>query len=254
MEFITGNKFKKIADYILDENGFNKTNIINKIPIFFVKTDFINLFFERYLPSHPFKIITHNSDYPINESYSKYLNNENLIHWYGQNIAISNEKITSIPIGIANEIWEHGNEQIILNEIDKGKTKTNLLYCNFDINTNPIERYKCLNSMSRNNIKMSERKNFGQYLSELNESYFCLSPNGNGVDCHKTWESMYFKTIPIVTKSININFYKNYPLLVIEDWENFNFKNLTSELYYNIINNSDYNLLTFEYYKQIILN
>ena len=35
MNFITGNKFKDISDYTLDESGFRKTGITNDIPIFF---------------------------------------------------------------------------------------------------------------------------------------------------------------------------------------------------------------------------
>ena len=41
---------------------------------------------------------------------------------------------------------------------------------------------------------------FSDYIKELSSCYFCLSPNGNGIDCHKHWECLYLGVIPIVTK------------------------------------------------------
>lgn len=84
---------------------------------------------------------------------------------------------------------------------------------------------------------MSEKLPFKDYLTELAKSYFVISPNGNGIDCHKTWEALYLKTIPIVTKSINIDYYKNYPILIIENWRDFNIKNITIDMYNTLWNN-----------------
>jgi hypothetical protein len=102
---------------------------------------------------------------------------------------------------------------------------------------------------------MSKKTDFKTYISELNESFFCLSPNGNGIDCHKTWESIYLKTIPVVTESINIEFYKNYPIYVIKNWESFNVEKLTVDLYKNIIKKFTYSEIDINfYYKKILEN
>ena len=95
---------------------------------------------------------------------------------------------------------------------------------------------------------MSKKTNFETYISELNDSFFCLSPNGNGVDCHKTWESIYLKTIPVITESINIKFYKDFPIYIIESWENFNINELTIELYNDIIQNFDFNKININFF------
>jgi hypothetical protein len=248
MNLITGNKFKKLCDFVLDENGFVKTEVINNIPFFFVKTDLVNLFFSKFIPNYPFKLITHNGDFPITGNYLNYLNNPFLISWYAQNVNFKHEKLKSIPIGIANEIWPHGDEKILINEINKNKEKTNLVYCNFDLQTNFYERNKCFIFMNKNSLKMSNKTNFKNYISELNNSFFCLSPNGNGIDCHKTWESIYLKTIPVVTESININFYNDYPIYIIKSWETFNVNELTEELYYRIIKKLDYNKLKINFF------
>ena len=70
-----------------------------------------------------------------------------------------------------------------------------------------------------------------------------ISPNGNGIDCHRNWESLYLKTIPIVTESVNINFYKSYPLLILKNWSDFPNLNLTESLYKKLWENFDSNLL-----------
>lgn len=237
MNYITGNKLKKIANYIFDFDGFYKTDneIYNNIEIYWIKTDFIDNFFENYKPNRPYKIITHNSDYSINETHLKYLDDLNLIKWYGININTIHEKLISIPIGIANEIWEYGNEEL-LNKINSTNiNKDNLFYCNFNKNTNLIEREKCLDIINRNNIKNYFYCDIDSYLEVLKKSYFNICPNGNGIDTHRFWESLYFKTIPIVTKSINVEFYKDYPIVIIDNWSDFNYQYFTIEMYNDLI-------------------
>lgn len=240
---ITGNGFKIISDFILDENGFTKTENKNNIPIYFVKTDLLDIFYKYHKPEWEYKLITHNSDYSINNKYSKILNDKYLVKWFGQNIEIKHSKLTSIPIGIANDSWDHGNQSVFeKNILDVENRKQNLIYCNFEISTNPDERGKCIKSMIKNNIPTATKTNFDNYLKELKGSYFSISPNGNGVDCHKTWESMYLKTIPIVTNSINISFYTHYPLLIINDWETFDKSILSIDLYNEIISIKNFSI------------
>lgn len=254
MQLITGNKFKKICDYIYEGSGLVKTEINNQTPIFFVKTDYVHSFFQNHTPEFEFKIITHNSDYQIDSKFINYLENSKLKAWFGQNVVLSHPKLFSIPIGIANEIWEHGNEQPLVIQIEKQEEKNNLIYCNFEISTNFFERSKCLNTIKKYNLKLSERKKFENYLEELSKSYFCLSPNGNGIDCHKTWESLYLKTIPVITKSLNYDFYRELPFIVIDDWDTFNPLELTEDLYYNTIKKFSLEKIDFNFFKNKILN
>ncbi len=232
LPYITGMGFRSKCDFIYDEFEKNPPNseFFNGCKIF-IKTDFINEFYNNILPhiNVNFYIYTHNSDIGISEKMLSILDNKNLIKWYGQNVMFNHEKLVSIPIGIANNRWNHGNTKIYDDVISKKHQKTNLLYCRFDITTNPLERKKCVNNIKPYELK--DRVGFQKHLTELSQSYFALSPNGNGVDCHKHWESFYLKTIPIVTKSTNIDFYTDYPFLVLDDWSDFNKLVLSEELY-----------------------
>ena len=239
MELITGNKFKKICHYSYDEFGFviQSEPTDNETLKVFVKIDYVHRFFMNP-PSKPFILITHNGDLPVDNEYLRYMDNPNLLKWYGQNIMTTHPKLQSIPIGIANEKWPHGNESIFFEVLQKDIKKERLIYVNFDVNTNRHERNYCLSELNNKGLEMGGKLPFNQYLEEVAKSYFVISPNGNGVDCHKTWESLYLKSIPIVTKSINVDFYKNYPIIIINDWSELNLSILTVDTYNKLWDNS----------------
>ena len=61
---------------------------------------------------------------------------------------------------------------------------------------------------------------------------FVLSPHGNGLDCHRTWEALCLGCIPIVKTSPLDNMYDGLPVLVVNDW-----KDITIELLQNTVDN-----------------
>lgn len=256
MDYITGNKFKNFCNYYFNGKNlvFNKQCENGDILKIFVKTDFIDLFFENFVFDVPFIIFTHNSDYGINSNHIKYLDIPNLVYWYGQNIDIVHSKLKSIPIGIANEEWPHGDISVLELIKSQNNKKTNLVYANFNCYTNPIERNHCVNCLNNQNIIISPILEFKNYLLNLSQSYFSISPNGNGVDCHKTWESLYLKTIPIVTKSTNSLQYKDLPIVIIDDWSDLNINDFSIEKYHSLWYNFDINNINFTNYVKSILH
>ena len=170
MDYITGNKFKKNCHHSYDEQGYivHSEPINNEVLKIFVKSDYIHNFFNRKIDT-PYILFTHNSDLPIDDSYLQYLDNEKLVKWYGQNITTKHSKLFSIPIGIANEIWEHGNEKVFNEVIQKNLQKERLIYVNFDVKTNPNERNYCLNEIRNNGLDMSNKLPFKEYLEELSK-------------------------------------------------------------------------------------
>lgn len=249
-KILKGNNFKKKCNYYLDEFGFGQIieNPVVNIPYYFVKTDFIDLFFSKYKPKTDFIILTHNSDYHINYRHLNYLNDPFLKKWYAQNVDLFHEKLSSVPIGIANEKWPHGNMDILKKIIGEENMKDNLVYVNFSVHTNMSERSKCLSHIKNQGLQLSEKKDFENYLRDVSKSYFVISPNGNGVDCHKTWESLYLKSIPIVTRSTNINFYNKLPIMIIDDWETFNMNSLSLDSYKKIWNNFKIDNLNVDFF------
>jgi len=58
------------------------------------------------------------------------------------------------------------------------------------------------------------------YLRTMRQYKFVLSPVGNGIDCHRTWEALMMGAIPIVESIAGLNpIYEGLPVLIVEDWK-----------------------------------
>ena len=51
---------------------------------------------------------------------------------------------------------------------------------------------------------------------------FILSPQGAGLDCHRTWEAMICGLIPIVKTSSIDELFEDLPVLIVKDWSDIN--------------------------------
>jgi hypothetical protein len=45
-----------------------------------------------------------------------------------------------------------------------------------------------------------------------------VSPHGNGLDCHRTWESLALGNIVIVKRSPLDPLYEGLPVVIVDDW------------------------------------
>jgi hypothetical protein len=67
-----------------------------------------------------------------------------------------------------------------------------------------------------------------RYLYEMGQYKFILSPVGNGVDTHRTWEALLAGSIPIVESSVRDVMYEGLPVLIVKSWEDLNLQLLQS--------------------------
>ena len=58
---------------------------------------------------------------------------------------------------------------------------------------------------------------------------FIISPHGNGLDCHRTYEAMFLGSIPIVRTSPLDIIYKDMPIIILKDWQSININKLIEE-------------------------
>ena len=224
--YLTGMGLRNRCHLIYDEFQKDPANKITQDnQVIFVKADLIYDFFINVAKDicFKFKLITHNSDFSINQNHITLLNYSNLTKWYAQNVDICHPKLISVPIGIANARWDHGNVATFREVECLHTKKTNLLYCNFDTSTNQANRSQLYNQfINQDFAHVSQRKTFKEYLIDLKSSSYVLSPNGNGIDCHRLWETLLMGSIPVVENSINISFYKHLPILIVDEWQQVN--------------------------------
>ena len=203
-----------------------KINLTSENNVFFIKTDYIKEFAQIILPkiNYKFILLTHDSDFPIPGSAPEILDNPNLIMWLGMNVHQIHPKLKAIPIGMANEVWPHGDKKIVTKIIEENNPKTNLVYCNFDPNTNPEQRYPTIEKLKHLPfVDMDfDKQNYESYLRKVSKYKYIISPPGNSIDCHRVWESIYVNTIPICLKSIPMHYFKEGPILFVDEWNDLN--------------------------------
>lgn len=261
--FISGDTLRAHADHIFDETtlGFVPERV-QEGDLIFVKTDweYLEAFFTQYHPriSHPYILLTHNSDHGAPGPFYKYLEEPKLLAWFAQNVeGESHPKLHPVPIGLANRCWTHGNPHIFSGFLQyrENQNRPYLCYLNFQPQNYPTERFHVWDLfVNQLWCATTKPKPLREYLGDLIHSKFVLSPRGNGLDCHRTWEALLMGAIPIVRTSSLDPLFEDLPVLIIENWE------ILSESYlrdqYEIIKNKKVNLdkLFADYWVKLIRN
>ncbi|MHA1309193.1 MAG: hypothetical protein ACTSQN_18140, partial [Candidatus Heimdallarchaeota archaeon] len=144
----------------------------------------------------------------------------------------------------------------MLARLEKPKKHKNLAYMNHSIKTNPAER-KDLYQMFKDKpwVTIDHGGNghrFDEYIDNVYNHKFVFCPEGNGMDTHRTWETLYMGTIPIEKRNVNNQFYTNLPICFVDDWKQVTKTFLEKE--YARIKSVAWNMekLEFKYWKDKI--
>lgn len=235
---VTPTTFRKFADFVLYDGvmlqqDFNPKEVF-KGAIVFVKPDNLGRFFKYYHPKikQRYILITSVGDISCPGKFKKYLDDQKIIAWLSRNPTVENhEKFYPIPIGMCSILGRacDNPKEKTLPEIEKFQNllleRSHFLYLNFQIETNSSERQKVYNLFHHKSYCYSSpRVEMKEYFRDLKRSIFVLSPRGNGLDCFRTWESIYLGAIPIVRTSKLDPLFKGLPVVIVKNWENINAK------------------------------
>jgi hypothetical protein len=135
----------------------------------------------------------------------------------------------------------------MLREYERNK----LLYINFKIQTNPVQRSQIFDIVTSNmkNVYttatyISKKDEMLSYYKGLQEHKYVLCPPGNSKESHRMWESLYCGAIPIVADNVsNAYFAKMFPILVVERWSDITPEYLENNIDRFINNTWRYDLL-----------
>ena len=149
-------------------------------------------------------------------------------------------KVTCIPFGM------HPGVEDTLKNIDKDVEKEGWLYVNFQTYT--LDRFFAKGYLDSRKDQYKDWMTFveladkplDQYLKDIARHRFTLCPNGNGVDCYRTWEALYLGSIPILEKSTTSGFFNDLPIVEIEDMGELTLEFL-QERYAEINSRNDWN-------------
>ena len=252
MSFISGEKLQALCDISWmtpEKKKFHSSfqgvyKMIHDIDsvddgkILFVYGDLLDVWRKDILPrrTKPFVLVVHNSDEAIGESYKDVLDHPLLLHMFSQNTFLYHSKLTALPIGIANSQWNHGNQSNMQHMVSKSlswEDKKNMVYTNINLSTNYHHRLRVLEELKYPFVFHAHPKPHLEYLVELSGYKWVLSPKGNGVDCHRLWESLYAGCIPLVDDTINARQFKEMgvPVIIVKDWGKLSLEELEKESY-----------------------
>jgi len=226
--FISGDTFRSIADHIYDET--TSTFDVQRVTpgdIIFVNLSHLDDFFSKVHPqlNAPYILISHNHDYSAPGNHRHILDDEKLIAWFTQNPdLVGHSKLIPIPIGLSNRRYHLHKEpdkilQQVLQNIPNSSEKTYLLYVNFNVHTAPTVRQPVYDFFTRLSFcSWASNRLYKEFLIDLSRAKFVLSPHGNGLDAHRTWEALYMGSFPLVKTSSLDPLYEDLPVLIVNDW------------------------------------
>jgi hypothetical protein len=232
--------YEDIADYaILKVDDFKKLdynkNLYKQNCIIYCKTDFIHLLFEHLkFSQRKYVLITHHSDYPVGEN--KFKSKPNCIKkWYAINTTYKHKDLITIPLGSKtpegreyhepqyNIKWFEENRERLFNK----EKNVSIVYCNWG-DTNP-DRNKIIQNLKIRYLKQSGLS-FETYCEQMSQCKFVISPAGNGLDNHRTWEALYLGCFPIVIKNDIYDGWNDLPIIQIDSYENLSLDILNDSL------------------------
>lgn len=221
-KFIAGFTFKELCKYNLCPRYEQKFDLsIGERDILFVNLDCIDSlvsFLNSNPPKSKFNIMTHNSDQDFTQ---QIFNSIEMFATkiYAINSTVSNPKIVKIPLGFNDQSTEFLDEKSL-----EFTEKSNLLYMNFNLKHHPSRRvcfdhFNGLDWITIGHQCINDTKiPFSEFYDKLKTFKYCLAPRGAGIDTHRVYESLLFGVIPIVKKSELDDLYKNFPILIVNDW------------------------------------
>ena len=168
-----------------------------------------------------FIIFTNLEDTPIDDYIYECIPN-NVVRIVAANAVTFGGKVIPAPYGVQRRMNPNDDRiEILKHYMEKGFPRTfRLLYVG--INENSHEERKGLNNLFIANpwaTVETGRVDFETYLDHMRRCKFVLCPRGNAIDCHRNWETIYMRRVPIMKRTPLLEeMYKDYQVLFVDDY------------------------------------
>ena len=226
-------------------------------------------FTNNYLPKliFPFVLVSGDSDTTVptdvRNQANVILNHPLLLCWYSQNCVEPSEKLKQLPIGLdfhtltsSNHSW--GPQQSLdsqESDIERlssiALSKELKCYSNFHFLMNTryaIDRKAAIVYVPKDLVFYEPHKitRIESWRNMIHHKYV-LSPHGNGLDCHRTWEALALGCIPIMRSSPLDPMFEGLPVLIVKEW-----RDVTQELLNNFQPTGNLEKITLTYWSNLI--
>lgn len=258
--FVTGDSFRKLADHIHEvRRTFNAEDVQIGDIVFVEQGTLLEYLQTVHLKIlHKYVLICHNGDDTIDQTTIDLLD-EKVAHFFAQDLIVAHERITPIPIGLENMHYYIAGVipffKKIQHQIKKhAPVRKNRIFFNFSVNTNPAERgpakeYFLKHPLMDTAFRFMTPRRHSRVLTTYK---FVASPPGHAIESSRTWEAMYFRTIPIVKDFVSMRYFASLglPLWIVGDWrelENYTEEKLAAK-YAEYIENANWEALYMDFW------
>lgn len=221
----------------------------------YVCTDLLHFFVHETLPhiKNSFTLVTGDSDLSVPQEvllpgdFFSLIQHPCLKQWFAQNIALDTSmrpsKLKMLPIGLdyhtifsrPHHPWRKATEGSSPQDQEKI-----LMSLRETMKPFHLRKIKLYVNFSRSNDRFGQRKEclekipgdllafHGDFLPRtdnwkcITDYSFVLSPFGNGMDCHRTWEALCLGAIPVIKGKHFADLFEDLPVLMVENWSDLN--------------------------------
>jgi len=191
-----------------------------------VKSNLCRAFFAIAFPRLRARIVllTVEGDWGTPGPHLPQLEDDRIIRWFGQNCDLMgpHPKFAPMPLGIAAPHWPHGDQRALLRvHRDMARAGQKLeAHASFHLTLSHPERSEVWSRLERRAGLAFEPQRLPpeKLWARLADYAFTVSPRGAGLDCHRTWEALALRSIPIVKRSTLDPVFEGFPVVKVDDW------------------------------------
>ena len=174
-------------------------------------------------PQMKFIIFTNLEDTPIDD----FIINQipvNVVCISAVNAITHNDKVIPAPYGVQRRMTPDDDriEQLMgWIEFDNKDNPDKLLYVSHNESSN-ARRLGIKNLFyDKDWAEVNEQRvSYNTFLSNLSNSKFMICPIGNAIDCHRNWEVLYMRRVPVMVRDPYLEkLYEDYPVLFVDDYK-----------------------------------
>lgn len=227
--------------------------------VIWVNTKHVPRFIEEFLPrmTTPFVLVSSRENNPTRFfDLDRVLGDANVLHWFMENYEfpasyLETGKVTPLPLGMnfhyldptdpdhrggmgtaASPGQQQAQMKLIRDGIAPIAERPLKVYCNFQLNMDTFLRHHHAQPKAQARTEAfaylrdkpftliePRQTTRNDVFRRYGEVAFEASPRGNSIDCHRTWEALLMKTIPIVKRCEMDPIYDGLPVALIDDWE-----------------------------------
>jgi len=210
-------------------------------------------------PDMKFIIFTNLEDTPIDDHIFDSIP-DNVLCISAVNAVSYGGKVIPAPYGIQRRMSPQDNRIENLKEyiMFPNPSEHKLLYVSH--NENSHSDRKEIKSLFVNQdwtVVDEERVEYRKFLSNLRGCKFMLCPRGNAIDCHRNWEVLYMRRVPVMKRYPYLEvLFKNYPVLFVDDYSEVTEKLLVfnESLYKKAQEMNHEELILSNFYTKIVSN